>query len=318
MPLIPADSKPRRDWFAGIDENGLGPRLGPLVVTGVLASADEAGARTADGPALKSLASRLGDSKKLVSFGSSALGEAWGRVLARRLGAEPKTPAELLEVLALDDHGALRARCPAAGARLCWGEGEERFEASEKLVGQVEADVERLAKRGVFVERARVALICVSRLNEARARGESRLDVDLHAMERLFLSLRGESGPGLVVRCGKVGGIDRYSQRFKLLRPDPGSEQEESRALASYGVAGASIHFVLDAEPKHMLVALASLIGKWVRDLLMSRVVNHLRAADPALPVASGYQDPLTKKLIAQSKALRHAAGLPDDCFERD
>ena len=317
MPFPPADLPPRPRWFAGLDENGLGPRLGPLVVTGVLARAEnDAAARLAEGPALKSLASRLGDSKKLVCFGDSALGEAWGRVLARRRGDDPQTPAQLLELLALDDGGTLRGRCPDEGARMCWGVAGERFEAGEELMAQVEADCARLEKKGLHVERARVALVCVRRLNEAKARGETRLDVDLHSMERLFLALRGDAGPGLVARCGKVGGIDRYAPRFRLLQPEPGSAVEE-RQEASYRVAGARIHFVLDAEPKHMLVALASLVGKWARDLLTTRVVRHLRASDPSLPVASGYHDPLTRRLVEESAAQRAASGLPDDCFER-
>ena len=69
-------------FFAGLDENGLGPLLGPLVVTGVLARAtNPSGEKRIEKKAPKRLMARLGDSKALVSHDDNALGEAWAREL---------------------------------------------------------------------------------------------------------------------------------------------------------------------------------------------------------------------------------------------
>jgi len=77
----------------GIDENGLGPRLGPLIVTAVLADANEAGARQLKRKLPSSLAKDLDDSKVLVSNKNASLGEAWARaVVERTLGKTPRTP----------------------------------------------------------------------------------------------------------------------------------------------------------------------------------------------------------------------------------
>src|SRR5690349_6065198 len=68
----------------GVDENGLGARLGPLVVTAVLARVTERGARVISRRPPKRLSADLGDSKQLVSHKDIALGEAWARALAGR------------------------------------------------------------------------------------------------------------------------------------------------------------------------------------------------------------------------------------------
>ena len=63
----------------GIDENGLGPRLGPLVVTAVVAVTTGEGTARAQARPRGAMRARLDDSKKLVAYGDSALGEAWAR-----------------------------------------------------------------------------------------------------------------------------------------------------------------------------------------------------------------------------------------------
>jgi hypothetical protein len=63
-----------RAHYVGIDENGMGPRLGPLIVTAVLATVDDAGAKLVSSRPRGAVAKRIGDSKKLVTFDDSALG----------------------------------------------------------------------------------------------------------------------------------------------------------------------------------------------------------------------------------------------------
>ncbi|MEO7330139.1 MAG: hypothetical protein ABI193_16310, partial [Minicystis sp.] len=51
----------------GADENGLGPRLGPMVVTAVLARTERGGAALAGKKARGALSERLGDSKQMIA-----------------------------------------------------------------------------------------------------------------------------------------------------------------------------------------------------------------------------------------------------------
>jgi hypothetical protein len=64
-------------------------------------------------------------------------------------------------------------------------------------------------------------------------------------------------------------------------------------------------------------VGMASLVGKWVRDLLMDRVVRYHRLHNENLPAASGYHDPVTTRFIEATALSRKARELPDNCFER-
>jgi ribonuclease HII len=303
----------------GIDENGLGPRLGPLVVTAVVARIEGDGHKRVHARPRGALRDRLGDSKRLVGYGHSALGEAWARAIATRMGhREPSGPEELVHFLSLDGPAALRAPCPKQHVEQCWGIDGETFAAEPKLVAKVTGDLSRLESHGITVVRAACVVTCTRRLNEGIARGLTRFHLDLHAMERLALDARSRAEADVIATCGKVGGFDRYPAAFGPMNGRLHAVAVEGRARSEYSVPGLGvIAFVRDAEDRHLLVAMASLVGKWVRDLLMARIVRYHRANDPDLPDASGYHDPVTTRFVAATRLARKKRALPDDCFER-
>jgi ribonuclease HII len=311
----------------GIDENGLGPRLGPLVVTAVEAVTAGAGHARAESRPRGALRERLDDSKKLVAYGDTALGEAWARAIARRMGcpgpaghAGPATPEALLRAISLDSADALRAPCPGDHRAQCWSEGGEAFTCDPALLAKVEKDLDRLASQGIDVKRATCVVTCARRLNDGVARGLTRFHLDLHAMERLALDARARAGRNVLATCGKVGGFDRYEPAFGPMSGHLRAVEVEGRARSVYVFPGVGrLAFVRDADAKHMLVSMASLVGKWVRDLLMNRIVRHYRATtgDPELPDASGYHDPVTTRFIEATRLARSRRDVPDDCFVR-
>lgn len=313
----PLPASPAR-YHVGLDENGMGPRLGPMIVTSVLAEVDEAGAALVTTRPRGAIAKRAGDSKKLVAFADSALGEAWARAIAARAGAAVATPDALLSAVALDAAEELRRPCPPRHADLCWASEGEAFAADDALVAGCDEDLAHLARRGVRVLRARVAIVCARRLNDGVARGLSRFDLDLHAMERLVLAARGDAGGDLYAHCGKVGGLHFYGDRFGPLAGRRHVALAEGRARSEYLVHGIGrVAFVRDADATNLLVGLASLVGKWARDHLMRRVLRWHRAHDPALPEASGYHDPVTARFVEATALLREEQRLEDACFER-
>jgi ribonuclease HII len=302
----------------GIDENGMGPRLGPLVVTGVLAQVDDRGRRVVTSRPRGALARRIGDSKKLVAFEDSALGEAWARALSSRAGLVARTPDELLAGVSLDAPEALRAPCPSHHAALCWNTHDEAFASDDASVAACLQDLDRLASKGVQIRRARVAIVCTRRLNDAVDQGLSRFDVDLHTMERLTLDARDAANEEVYAHCGKVGGFDFYGPRFGPLAGYLHTALVEGRARSEYQVPGVGrLAFVRDGDDTHLLIGLASLVGKWARDHLMRRVVRYHRAHDPSLPSASGYHDPVTARFVLASALIRRAQRIEPACFER-
>ncbi len=314
---------PVKNWdttsHLGVDENGMGPLLGPLVVTAIRATVEPHAAAEVARRARGDMASRLGDSKGLVAFGETTLGEAWARaVLAREGGPAPRNPAELIARLSLDDEPALRAPCPSHHVDMCWSELGEAFRASDALVATCLGDLDHLDSLGMRIEDARVIVLCNQRLNEAAARGVSRFTADLHAMERHALSARERSGQEVLATCGKVGGFGFYGPHFGPLGGHLHAALEEGRARSSYQFPGVGrLVFLRDADATHRLVGLASLVGKWVRDHLTARVVRYLQRHDEALPSASGYHDPVTLRLVASSRDLRARLNVHAACFER-
>lgn len=312
----------------GIDENGMGPRLGPLVVTSVIARARTGtdGAKVATSKPRGTLAKRIGDSKKLITAGDTSLGEAWARAIVHRravrgetsLTTGPLTPADLLSTIALDTDETLRSPCPSHHADLCWGSEGERFASEDDEVARCLKDLDRLEQRGLDILGVRLGIVCVRRLNDAVDAGLSRFDVDLHTMERLTLAAVTDVGTDVYSLCGKVGGFDFYADRFGPLGGRLHTVLCEGRARSEYLLPGVGrLAFLRDGDDSHLIIALASLIGKWARDLLMHRIVQWHRAHVPGVPEASGYHDPVSTQFIATTALVRKRLRVDTQCFER-
>lgn len=296
----------------GADENGLGARLGPLVVTAVLARVDERGARLMQRRLPRSLAALIGDSKKRVSHADVALGEAWARALA---APTVDTPSALFTELSLEGLERLHAPCPEHVKNQCWSLEGETFVAEDELVAAARRARELLRQRGVDVLSVKSSVVCTERLNRAMAGGKNRFVTDLHAMEELVLAHRKHAGSDVLAVCGKVGGMGDYSRFFGPLSNTLHVVLEQRRERSAYRFPGlGEVHFVQDADARDPLVMLASLVGKWVRELLMARVARWYgeRRSPP-----SGYHDPITARFVGETALVRQKRRVPDTCFER-
>lgn len=301
----------------GVDENGLGARLGPLIVTGVLARITPEGERVFSRKLPRALRAVIGDSKSHVSHADVSLGQAWARALG---GARHPSPDALFfESLSLEGRAALRAPCPTRAEPQCWSAEGEAFDDEAELERQVLAARKKLADRGVELVSVKSSVLCCDRLNRARAEGKNRFVADLHAMERVALALREEAGDDVLAVCGKVGGMHDYSRFFGPLSSRLHVVLESGRAKSSYRFPGfGQLSFVRDADALDPLVMLASLVGKWVRELLMARVARFYLGAGPAERFPSGYSDPVTGRFVSQTALVRRERGVPDGCFERE
>jgi len=299
----------------GVDENGLGSRLGPLIVTAVLARADAEGTQTLSKKLPRSLRGSLDDSKRLVSHADVRLGEAWARELA---GVEVETPSDLFARLSLEGVPKLRARCPRHAEAQCWSSETEAFEAPAALRKRIARHRGILRARGVELVGVKTSVVCTDTLNHGRANGKNRFVMDLHAMEALVLSFRRETGADVQAVCGKVGGIAEYSRYFGPLGGWLHNVLEEGRARSSYRFPGVGeLAFVRDADASDPLVMLASLVGKYVRELFMARIARHYPARGDE-PRPSGYHDPVTARFVDRTALVRKRRKMPDRCFERD
>ena len=296
----------------GIDENGLGPRMGPLVVTGVRLRLD------GRGPTLEELrrATGLDDSKRVFSPAHRDRGEARALgvlgprsatslpALLRRLSVPPPWPAP---PACPEPERARSGSCPALDP----GRPLPRWIAAPDDLAAP------LAQLGVQVERIATAAVCPGVLNEALRAESSKLQVDLQLFETVGAALLDGAGTPPELVCGKVGGTERYAARFRAWGRRPMRTIGESRACSTYEIEGVGrVSFVRDADATEPAVAIASVIGKYVRELWMDDLAASVGWTE-ATP--SGYHDERTARLLRHVRD-RIAAGtspLPAGCVER-
>jgi ribonuclease HII len=301
----------------GVDENGLGPRLGPLVATALTVETPRY-ARSA----LCERGLRLGltDSKETGGFGRMGFTESVALALlgVSREGA-PRSADGLLDRVFPGAQRRLKSCCPdAATEQQCWGVdlalpafgGDPSFGLSllERLVG-------RSQLRLVGVE-SRIA--CAGMLNARSSSGQNKLSVDLELFEDLIESVRRPRAAPLLVVCGMIGGIRDYASRFRRFAPGRVRPLSGRRGQRRYAVEGVGeLRFEVDADARHLPVALASIVGKYVRELSMRRIGEFYRLGDPGLALASGYHDPVTTQFIEATELPRRRLGIVQDCFRR-
>lgn len=301
----------------GVDENGLGPRLGPLVATALTLETPRYSRSV-----LCERGLRLGltDSKETGGFGRMAFTESVALALLGQRGeGVPRSADALLDRVFPDVQPRLKSCCPdVSTSEQCWGVdlalpvfgGDPAIGRSllARLVG-------RSKLRLVGVE-SRIA--CAGILNARLSSGQNKLGVDLELFEDLIESVRRAHSSHLLVVCGMIGGIRDYGSRFRRL------DSRRVRLLASrrgqrrYTVDGVGeLRFEVDADARHLPVALASIVGKYVREVSMRRIGEFYRLGDPELQLASGYHDPVTTRFIEATELPRRRLGIVKDCFRR-
>jgi hypothetical protein len=260
----------------------------------------------------------LGDSKQTSGFGAMAHAESVALALVEQASGQCPTDVDtLLHSVSLDTWSVLRAPCPAATAEQCWS-ANVSLPAFGGDITQGRHALARLARHGVRVARARSVVACAGVLNRERARLGSRSQVDLAMFERLVMDTRAAAGAELDAVLGFVGGIRDYPRYFQHLPQADVEALPRKRGVCAYRVPGVgTLSFEVDADARHLPVALASMLGKYLRELLMERQNRYYLGHDASLPRPSGYHDPVTQRFVAQSEPLRRRLGIVDGCFER-
>lgn len=301
----------------GVDENGLGPRLGPLVATALTL---ETGRYSRSSLQQRGLRLGLTDSKETGGFGKMAFTESVAlALLGLRDGSAPRSADALLDRVFPALRAELRAHCPDdSTAAQCWGV-DLRLPAFGGDPAHGRALVDELTGRShlrVVDVQSRVA--CAGVLNVRAAQGRNKLHVDLALFEDLIDSVRTVHEAPLLVVCGMIGGIRDYAARFSRF------DSSEVRALTSrrgqrrYAIDEVGeVRFEVDADSRHLPVALASIVGKYVREVCMRRIGEFYRERDPDLHLASGYHDPVTSRFIRATEPSRRRLGIVSDCFKR-
>ncbi len=296
MPLI----------YAGIDEAGYGPMLGPLCVglsvfrvrdwspgdpaPDLWARLSPGVVRTPRDAARSGAGVPVGDSKKLklpnTSSGRHPLTHLERGVLAL-LGARDGGPAE--SDTALFD---------AVGADL--GGGPWYAGPCRPLPCACTPDMLRIDAAGVrtAMHRAGVELIALRVLtfdepsfNRMLSERRSKSGVIESALEAHLKTALGLTGPDeqLRVVADRQGARTRYTDVLSRVFAPVQPEEESSRASRYRVGAGHGVILHSEAEDAHLPVALASMAAKLVRELAMARFNRYWCGLLPELKPTAGY-----------------------------
>ncbi len=300
----------------GIDENGLGPRLGPLVITGVLLEQIE----RSDLEWMRMLR-RVGfdDSKRVASFGHMAHTESRALALIERaFGVAPDDYHTLLKVLCPEEQARLTALCPNNDKAQCWGHNLKLPAFGGKADDAHEA-LDVLAAQGLRIKHARSVMVCARIINNAKDLAQSRFSLELDEVVRLIRELN-RWRPSSIV-CGQIGGIRDYLSRIGdalslWALPLASKDEFVKDQRFQMGKVG-TLQFAIDADARFAAVAIASMIGKYLRELAMRVQYAFYQKHDAGFEQVSGYHDPKTRRFIDASQLLRKRLGLDERCFQR-
>jgi ribonuclease HII len=287
--------------LVGIDEAGFGPILGPLVVS---SSAFSLPAHRLTSDLWQTLRKSLSDKRKglagrlLITDSKKAYSKSLGiRHLERTvltvlkyLGSEPATLGELLERL-----------CPGCLERLSvypWHAGSGNLllsadGADKQIASAVLAD--DLAANGMALLELKSCCLDVAYYNNMVAAVKNKADVLFTATSTLIKNAYDNfAGDDLQIIVDRQGGRAHY--RKNLQRMFDGLELRilcENPTTSSYELQQAGkrmrVHFVVGADGRFLPVSLASMVSKYLRELLISNINRYFAGFGTDLKPTAGY-----------------------------
>lgn len=313
----------------GIDEAGYGPLLGPLVIGATLWHVTPAQvdadlwrilrAAVCRTPARAGVRVPVGDSKQVFDRkrGVSTL-ERTILAFAHAVGLRCGTLAELLHSLgfvppspqaALPWYRDLTQPLPLDPARSAYGGAAERLRTT-------------MTHCQALCCGLRAEVLTEERFNLRIAQTHNKAAPLLEAVLRHIHWAGARSGAqDLVVRVDRLGGRADYRPALMSAFPDRHlhvleSGEERSRYRLASQRSDWYVEFVVDGEKHSLPIALASMLAKYVRELLMARFNAYWCAHAPALrPTAGYYTD--AQRFLADIAPLLAATRLSPEQFVR-
>jgi len=287
--------------LVGIDEAGFGPILGPLVVSSsslsvphnLLTSDLWEVLRKSISIRRKHLAGRLliTDSKKAYtrSLGIKHLQRTILTVL-KCLGKEPSTLTEILELL-----------CPSCLGRLCeypWYRDIADYSLSMDIADKQVASAvlaDDLVSNGIELLDLKSCCLDVAYYNKMTEAVKNKSNVLFSATCTLIKSAYDSfADDDLQIIVDRQGGRIRYRKELqrmfgdmelKILRESPTNSSYELQADDK----AMRVHFVVGADDRFLPVSLASMVSKYLRELLVGSINRYFAGFSTVLKPTAGY-----------------------------
>jgi len=287
--------------LVGIDEAGFGPILGPLVVSSstlslpnnLLASDLWQILVKSVGNRRKRLAGRLliADSKKAYNktVGIKHL-ERTVLTTLRGLGKEPATLSELIEML-----------CPDCLERLSdypWYKDTQSYFLSPDTTDRTIASAvlaDDLASYGIELKELKSCCLDVAYYNKLVGAVKNKASVLFTATSQLIqMAYDNFAGEDLHIIIDRQGGRMHYRKNLQRMFPDMSlSIICESPVVSSYDLktdnGAMRVHFVVSADQQYLPVSLASMVSKYLREVLIGCINRYFTGFSPDIKPTAGY-----------------------------
>lgn len=321
--------------YAGIDEAGYGPLLGPLCVGSVAFrlgsdAVPPCGRSNAapSPPDLWALLSRavcrapkdarrriaVADSKKLKSGGKLPLVHLERGVLSFLPGLLPTDDEEFFRAVGLGITGTEQSPWHRTARSLPTSHARDALAISRNLA--------RIACEGAQIEVDRLAVSALepeafnALYRSLGNKAHVNMSLVFHAL-RAIDALRGQS-PAFVA-IDRQGGRASYTAELEahVARGAAVRTVREDGEISTYAVGdGLFVSFEVEAEARHLPVALASMAAKYTRELSMARLNAYFSTFLPDLAPTAGYVED-GRRFLAEVKPILAREGIPHDAFVR-
>ena len=259
------------ELLGGVDENGLGPKAGPLVITGVV---------------VRGKPEKFEESKKFFSPGEWRKLEEVTLPILRKF-YEVETLLDIFQNSLFSSE--VNQICPVKPSDFCFSRIKLPFWSAKAESSPFDA----------FVVELKFAVLCPGILSVKVGEEGSKYKVDAKVMFEVAKLLSAKK-----VVCGKAGFTKSYIFDSEIEVLKEGGEE------SIYKVGDKTISFVKKADEKFFPVAVASLVGKYIRELCMLSLSQNFGFDF----VVSGYPSGKgTYELIGKMKEK-----LPEECCERN
>lgn len=287
--------------LAGIDEAGFGPILGPLVVSSSVFSLPRELLEAdlwrllmrSTANRRKGIAGRLliADSKKAYSktLGIKHLQRTTLACL-RCLGEEPATLTELMALLSPD--------CLERLSNYPWYEQAAGYHLSADIADVAIASsvlADDMASNGTKLLQLHSRCLDVAYYNEMMASVKNKAHVLFTAASQLIkTAFDNFAADGLQIIIDRQGGRIHYRKNLRQMFPDMELRIiRESPAVSSYELQADGkcmrLHFAAGADSRFFPVSLASMVSKYLRQLLIDNVNRYFAGFHPELKPTAGY-----------------------------
>lgn len=318
--------------YAGIDEAGYGPMLGPLCVAATAFVIHDAEGDMCDlwKRLSKAVCKKRSDRRKRVAIDDS-------KKLKLPNDSENAHPLRHLERGVLGFMGAgCDATSPACDEDLfqrlevCCG-GAPWYQSTTPLPVALSEDELRIAisrltraliNEGVICPLMRCEAIDAETFNRQVELMGNKSSVNFCAAMRQVDAIWKRwprESPHVVI--DRQGGRTHYLNDLMMVYPESRIQiLEESEILSQYRIenAGSSIKlsFAVESESRHLPVALASMMAKYVRELFMIRLNRYFQSLMPELKATAGYTED-ARRYLTDIEPLISRAGIDRTCLVR-